>query len=61
MDERSHTIGLLFANRLDRELVAEFLHLGTLSFERVNDLLYPRQHDPLVRGRGVKPTRARLR
>ena len=25
MDERSHTIGLLFANRLDRELVAEFL------------------------------------
>ena len=25
MDERSHTIGILFANRLDRELVGEFL------------------------------------
>src|SRR3954451_8515621 len=29
------------------------LHLGTLSFERVNDLLHPRQHHPLVRGSRV--------
>src|SRR5215216_3081657 len=35
------------------------LHLGTLSLERVNDLLHPRQHDPLVRGRGLS-VRARV-
>src|SRR3954462_8584412 len=38
---------------------ATLLRPGTLSLERVNDLLHPRQHDPLVRGRRLKPTRGR--
>src|SRR4051794_16142669 len=37
------------------------LHVRTLSFERVNDLLHPRQRDPLVRGRKLKRTPERLR
>ena len=44
MDEQSHTIGLLFANRLDRELVAEFLqssgygvHVAPFSKENMDE------------------------
>lgn len=44
MDEQSHTIGLLFANRLDRELIAEFLqssgyriHAASFSKENMDE------------------------